>query len=85
MSEPAAPYEPVYKFFDTDLSDFTFPVVQVKRGPIVYKQPTEWDHRKYQVRRQGWRIRHWFRSGWWPARIRALEAQIAELEEDDWD
>lgn len=77
----------VYTFFDIDSSDFTFPVVQVKRGPIVWKQETEWDRRRYQVKRQGWRVRHWVRSWWWPARIRTLEARIAGLEDEleGWD
>lgn len=84
----AAPVDPVYKFFGLPSEAIvTLPRVKARRGPIVYRQETDWDERRYRMRRKGWKVRRWWRSHWWPARITDLERQVAYLtqELDDWD
>lgn len=70
--------EPVYDFFK-GIPPLDLPVVKVKRssGDFTYDAWTVGEVRRYNRRAK---VRRWFRSWWWPARIADLEAQIRALE-----
>lgn len=65
-----------------------FPQRPAERGAIQYPKPLALaprpQPRRAFLRGEIDRLRAWWRAHWWPARIRALEAELRRVHDDDW-